>query len=98
MGQPAARVGDLTSHGTPLGPGPGSATVLIGGRPAWRALSDFHVCPLSDGPKPHAGGTVAVGSVTVLIGSLPAARLGDVIVETAPPNSIAGGAPDVLIG
>ena len=38
MGLPAARAGDITSHGTPLGPGPGSSTVLIGGRPAWRAL------------------------------------------------------------
>ena len=31
MGQPAARVGDITSHGTPLAPGPGCPTVLIGG-------------------------------------------------------------------
>ena len=46
MGQPAARVGDPTSHGTPLGPGPGAPTVLIGGKPAWRAGSDTHVCPL----------------------------------------------------
>lgn len=98
MGLPAARVGDLTSHGTPLGPGPGCATVLIGGMPAWRALSDFHACPLSDGPKPHVGGVVAVGSVTVMIGGLPAARQGDVLVETAPPNAIAAGAPTVLIG
>lgn len=98
MGQPAARIGDLTSHGTPLGPGPGCPTVLIGGRPAWRATSDFHVCPLSDGPKPHVGGMVAMGSVTVLIGGLGAARQGDVLVETAPPNAIAMGAPDVLIG
>jgi uncharacterized Zn-binding protein involved in type VI secretion len=98
MGLPAARVGDLTSHGTPLGPGPGCATVLIGGMPAWRALSDFHACPLSDGPKPHVGGMVAAGSVTVMIGGLPAARQGDVLVETAPPNAIAMGAPTVLIG
>ena len=31
MGQPAARLGDTTSHGTPLAPGPGCPTVLIGG-------------------------------------------------------------------
>jgi uncharacterized Zn-binding protein involved in type VI secretion len=98
MGLPAARVGDPTSHGTPLGPGPGCPTVRIGGMPAWRATSDFHACPLSDGPKPHAGGVVAVGSLTVTIGGLPAARQGDVIVETAPPNAIASGAPTVLIG
>jgi uncharacterized Zn-binding protein involved in type VI secretion len=98
MGQPAARVGDTTSHGSPLGPGPGCATVLIGGQPAWRAGTDMHVCPLSDGPKPHVGGTVAVGSATVLIGGLPAARQGDQIIEASAPNAIALGAPTVLIG
>jgi uncharacterized Zn-binding protein involved in type VI secretion len=98
MGQPAARVGDTTSHGTPLGPGPGCPTVLIAGMPAWRTASDSHVCPLSDGPKPHAGGVVAVGSMTVMIGGLPAARQGDFVVEVGPPNTIAMGAPTVMIG
>jgi uncharacterized Zn-binding protein involved in type VI secretion len=98
MGMPAARIGDLTSHGSPLGPGPGCPTVLIGGKPAWRAGTDLHVCPLSDGPKPHVGGTVAVGSATVIIGGLPAARLGDQVVEAGAPNPIAAGAPTVVIG
>ena len=78
MGAPAARRGDITAHGTPLGPGPGCNTVLIGGQPAWRAAVDTHVCPLRDGMKSHVGGTVAAGSVTVLIGGAPAARQGDV--------------------
>ena len=30
-GFPAARVGDLTLHGTPIAPGPGFPTVIIGG-------------------------------------------------------------------
>jgi uncharacterized Zn-binding protein involved in type VI secretion len=98
MGQPAARVGDTTGHGTPLGPGPGCPTVLIGGKPAWRAGSDTHVCPLFDGPKPHVGGVVAKGSATVLIGGLPAARVGDQVVEAGAPNPIAMGEPTVLIG
>lgn len=98
MGQPAARVGDTTSHGTPLSPGPGSVNVLIGGMPAWRATSDFHACPLVTALVPHVGGVVAMGSVTVLINSLPAARQGDMIVETAPPNAIAMGCTTVLIG
>lgn len=98
MGQPAARLGDQTSHGTPTAPGPGSVNVLIGGKPAWRAGSDFHTCPLFDGPKPHVGGVVAVGSVTVLIGGLPAARQGDQIVEAGAPNPIMLGEPTVLIG
>ena len=98
MRQPAARLGDQTSHGTPLGPGPGCPSVLIGGRPAWRAGGDTHVCPLFDGPKPHVGGAVAVGSATVLIGGLPAARQGDAIIEAGPPNAIATGLSTVLIG
>jgi len=72
--------------------------VLIAGQPAWRAGSDTHACPLSDGPKPHVGGVVAVGSTTVTIGGLPAARQGDTVVEAGPPNAIAAGAPTVRIG
>lgn len=98
MGQPAARVGDLTGHGTPLGPGPGSANVLIGGMPAWRAAADLHNCPLVTGTVPHVGGVVQPGSVTVFINSLPAARQGDMIVESGPPNTISMGCPTVLIG
>lgn len=95
----AARVGDLTSHAaTPLGPGPGSVSVLIGGMPAWRALADLHVCPLITVLVPHVGGPVLMGSTTVLINGLPAARMGDVIVEVGPPNTIAIGAPTVIIG
>ncbi len=95
----AARIGDPTSHGTPLAPGPGSANVLIGGAPAWRVGSDFHACPLvTPVPSPHVGGVVGVGSVTVLINGLPAARQGDMIIEAGPPNSIAMGCPTVQIG
>ena len=94
----AARVGDLTSHGTPLAPGPGSFNVLIGGMPAWRVGSDVHACPLVTGVVPHVGGVVAVGSFTVLINNLPAARQGDMIVEAGPPNAIATGCPTVVIG
>ena len=97
MGQPAARVGDLTSHGTPLAPGPGSPNVLIGGRSAWRAASDFHACPLFNGPSPHVGGVVIIGSPTVLINGLFAARQGDFVAE-GPPNTIVLGEMTVLIG
>jgi uncharacterized Zn-binding protein involved in type VI secretion len=97
MGQPAARVGDMTSHGTPLSPGPGSVNVLIGGMPAWKAGTDFHTCPLVTGIT-HVGGVVAVGSVTVLINNMPAVRQGDTIVEAGPPNTVGLGCPTVLIG
>jgi uncharacterized Zn-binding protein involved in type VI secretion len=98
MGAPAARMGDMTAHGTPLSPGPGSATVFIGGKPAWRVGLDFHACPLVTGTVPHVGGMVAMGSTTVFINGMPAARLGDTIAESGPPNTIAAGEPTVLIG
>lgn len=94
----AARMGDLTSHGTPLAPGPGSVNVLIGGQPAWRAITDTHACPLVTVLVPHVGGVVAMGSTTVLINNLPAVRQGDLIVEAGPPNAIALGCPTVIIG
>jgi len=98
MGQPAARLADQTSHGTPLTPGIGSLNVLIGSKPAWRAAADFHVCPLVDGVKPHVGGVVALGSTSVLINGLPAVRQGDQVVEAGAPNAILLGEPTVLIG
>jgi uncharacterized Zn-binding protein involved in type VI secretion len=94
----AARLGDATGHGSPLGPGPGSVNVLIGGKPAWRATADFHACPLVTLTVPHVGGVVAMGSLTVLINGLPAARQGDIITESGPPNSISMGEPTVMIG
>ena len=42
-------------------------------------ISDMHVCPMvTPGvpPIPHVGGPVSVGCPTVLIGGLPAARVG----------------------
>ena len=48
--------------------------------------------------QPHVGGVVAVGSLTVLIDGLPAARQGDQVVEAGGPNPIAAGCPTVLIG
>lgn len=93
---PAARIGDPTSHGTPLGPGPGSPNVFIGGKPAWRAASDVHACPLAS-PNPHASGVVVMGSSTVFINSLPAVRQGDFVTEAGPPNSIVMGEPTVMI-
>ena len=93
----AARVGDPTGHGSPL-TGTGSINVLIGGQPAWRAVADVHACPLANGPQPHVGGVVAVGSATVLINNLPAARQGDQVTEGGGPNPIAMGCPTVIIG
>ena len=63
-------------------------------------IGDPHVCPLSDGPKPHVGGVISPpGCPTVLIGGQPAARVGDMCICVSPaPNVIAMGAFTVLIG
>jgi uncharacterized Zn-binding protein involved in type VI secretion len=68
------------------------------GRPAAR-LSDFHVCPMVSGTVPHVGGPVCGEcEPTVLIGGLPAARIGDKLVCMGPTDVIASGAGTVLIG
>jgi uncharacterized Zn-binding protein involved in type VI secretion len=36
--------------------------------------------------------------MTVMIGGLPAARVGDMVVEAGPPDPISSGAPTVNIG
>jgi uncharacterized Zn-binding protein involved in type VI secretion len=50
------------------------------------------------GPVPHVGGPILPpGAVTVLIGSLPAARVGDMAVCVGPPDVIAKGSMTVMI-
>jgi uncharacterized Zn-binding protein involved in type VI secretion len=72
--------------------------VVIAGQPAWRAAADSHICPLVNGVQPHVGGVVVLGSTTVLIGGMPAARMTDQVMEAGGPNPIAQGATTVLIG
>ena len=59
----------------------------------------MHTCPMVDpGPKPHVGGPVLPpGAPTVLIGGLPAARVGDMCTCAGPPDSIAAGSTKVMI-
>jgi uncharacterized Zn-binding protein involved in type VI secretion len=63
-------------------------------------ITDMHVCPMFDGPKPHVGGPILpAGCPTVLIGGLPAARVGDMATCASAPDVIAPpGAATVLIG
>lgn len=94
----AARVGDMTMHMGPLGPGTGSPNVLIGGMPAWRVGLDMHICP-APGASPHGAGPASPGTTTVLINGAPAARATDFVIEPAGgPDVIAIGCPTVLIG
>lgn len=99
MGQPAARAGDMhvcpmvtpgvppIPHvGGPILP-PGVPMVLIGGMPAATATG---MCTCVGPPD-----SIVKGSTTVMIGGLPAARMGDL---TAHGGSIVAGCPTVLIG
>lgn len=64
-------------------------------------LTDFHECPMvTPGlpPIPHVGGPITCpGAPTVLIGKLPAAKVGDMAVCVGPPDSIVKGSSSVMI-
>ena len=64
-------------------------------------LYDLHVCPMvTPGlvPVPHVGGPISgPGALTVLIGKLPAATLGDLAVCVGPPDTIVKGSTTVMI-
>jgi uncharacterized Zn-binding protein involved in type VI secretion len=55
-------------------------------------ISDAHTCPA------HAGGPTASGEPSVLIGFMPAARVGDTLACVGPPDVIRAGEASVVIG
>ena len=62
-------------------------------------ISDMHVCPLVTGSVPHVGGPILPpGESTVLIGGMPAARVGDSCVCSGPADTIIMGSSTVFIG
>jgi uncharacterized Zn-binding protein involved in type VI secretion len=71
------------------------------GKPAAR-ITDLHTCPMQTPgvpPIPHVGGPILGPCVpNVLIGSLPAAHVGDMAMCVGPPDSLIMGSPTVLIG
>lgn len=61
-------------------------------------ITDMHTCPMVTG-VPHVGGPILPpGCPTVLIGALPAARVGDMATCVGPPDVIARGSMTVMIG
>jgi uncharacterized Zn-binding protein involved in type VI secretion len=69
-------------------------------KPAARA-GDMHMCPMvTPGvpPIPHVGGPIPMGCPTVLIGGMPAARMGDMAICVGPPSAVVLGSAGVLIG
>lgn len=67
-------------------------------QPAAR-VGDMHVCPMVTVLVPHVGGPILPpGGIPVLIGGMPAARVGDLVTCVGPPDVIAMGSFKVLIG
>ena len=68
------------------------------GQPAAR-ITDMHTCPMVTGVVPHVGGPILPpGCPKIMIGGLPAARMGDQAICTGPPDVIVMGCPTVLFG
>jgi uncharacterized Zn-binding protein involved in type VI secretion len=89
---PAARVGDVSTHGGVI-VGPGVPTVLIAGQPA-AVAGDLHVCPI---PPPAHVPTVSPfpsGSTSVLVNGRPLLRTTDTCLCGA---MAAVGAPTVIV-
>ena len=65
-------------------------------------IGDNHVCPMvipGVPPIPHVGGpATGPGVPTVLIAGMPALVLGDMLVCTGPPDTVAKGSATVMIG
>lgn len=60
-------------------------------------LTDPHVCPAVTGVVPHVGGPILPPCApTVLIGGLPAARLGDMCTCVGPPSTVIMGSTTVI--
>ncbi|OJU27528.1 MAG: type VI secretion protein [Sphingobacteriales bacterium 41-5] len=67
--------------------------------PSAARVGDMHTCPMSTGPAPHVGGPVMPpGCVTVNIGGMPAARVGDMATCSGPPDTIVAASSAVMIG
>lgn len=68
--------------------------------PAAARIGDMHNCPMSNpNGSPHTGGPILpTGASTVLIGNIPAARVGDMASCAGPPDSITAGSSSVMIG
>ena len=64
-------------------------------------VGDMHVCPMvtpAVPPIPHVGGPIMPpGAVTVLIGGMPAAKMGDMATCVGPPANIIKGSATVMI-
>ncbi len=66
--------------------------------PSAARIFDMHNCPMITGTVPHVGGPILpVGAPTVLVGGVPAARVGDQSLCAGPVDSIVQGSSTVMI-
>ncbi len=89
---PAAKAAEEAAKAAALAAMSATITGAAGG-------ADIHMCATPLPIPPHGPGVVTTPSKTVMIGNLPAARMGDTIVEAlGPPNKILMGEMFVIIG
>jgi uncharacterized Zn-binding protein involved in type VI secretion len=103
-----AEAATLAAAGTPGAPAAKAAEEAIKAAEAaamgamisgMAAGTDMHVCATPLPIPPHGPGVVIDPSKTVIIANMPAARMGDTILEAiGPPNKIAKGEITVIIG
>ncbi|HQZ82890.1 MAG TPA: PAAR domain-containing protein [Pyrinomonadaceae bacterium] len=91
-GAPAAKVAEEAAKAAALASMSSAISAASGG-------ADIHSCVTPLPIPPHGPGVVITGSATVMVNNLPAARMGDTILEAiGPPNKIVKGQMNVLIG
>jgi uncharacterized Zn-binding protein involved in type VI secretion len=91
-GAPAAYAAEQAAKASVLAAMGSAISAAAGG-------ADIHMCTVPSPVPPHGPGVVITGSATVLINMLPAARMGDSILEAlGPTNKITKGEATVLIG
>jgi uncharacterized Zn-binding protein involved in type VI secretion len=95
MGKPGANISTVTAHGGIVTIG--APTVLLETKPGSR-IGDMHTCPMSDGPKPHVGGPILLGSFTVLTCGVPQSYQGMPAICVGPPDTLQVGATTVHVG
>ena len=91
-GAPAAKAAEEAAKTAALSSMSNAISAAAGG-------ADIHTCTTPLPIPPHGPGVVIDGSATVMVNNLPAARLGDTILEAiGPPNKISKGEFTVVIG
>jgi uncharacterized Zn-binding protein involved in type VI secretion len=91
-GAPAAKAAEETAKAAAAAAMGSAISSAAGG-------ADIHACVTPLPIPPHGPGVVITPSATVMISGMPAARMGDTILEAVgPPNTITKGEPTVMIG